>query len=164
MTGSVIECIAWLSQQKEGTFEVNPFHEKRSLNANAMYFKMCGQMAKAINISTAHMHNLLLRKYGEVEIVDGQEVFFALPDTPEAEKQVEEDAVNHFLPTQQKIGSRRWYKLLKPSHEFDTVQMARLIDGAAEEMRQMGLTPPMDEQIQKAIELYDEKHNSNRRS
>lgn len=161
MIGTVIECIAWLSQQAEGKFEVNPFHEKRSLSANALYFKMCGQMAKALNISNAHMHNLLLRKYGEPEIMDGEEVWVAILDTKESERLVEEDEYNHLQPTSKKTGSRRWYKLIKPSHEYDTVQMARLIDGAAEEMRQMGLTPPMDEQIEKAIEAYDKKRNSN---
>ena len=158
MTGTPIECIAFLATQTEGTFEVLPHKEKRSLNANALYHKMCGQMAKALHISNPVMHNQLLRKYGVHQLIDNEEIWIALPDTPETEKQVDEDEYNHFQPTNRKTGSKRWYVLLKPSHEFDTSEMSRLIDGTAEEMRQMGLVPPMDEEIEKAIQAYERKH------
>ena len=158
MIGTALECIAWLSAQRDGTFEVDFHKEKRSLNANALYHKMDGQMAKALRISNPAMHNQLLRKYGSHELIDGEEVWIALPDTAETEKAVEEDEYNHFQPTMKKTGSKRWYILLKPSHEFDTSEMSRLIDGTADEMRQMGLVPPMDEDIQKAVERYERTH------
>ena len=157
MIGTALECIAWLSTQKDGTFEVDFHKEKRSLSANALYFKMVREMAKALHISNPRMHNQLLRKYGVPQLIDGEEVWIALPDTPETEKEVEEDEYNHFQPTMRRTKSKRWYLLLKPSHEFNTSEMSRLIDGAADEMRNMGLIPPMDEDIHRAIELY-EKH------
>jgi hypothetical protein len=36
--------------------------------------------------------------------------------------------------------------------------MSRLIDGTAEEMRQMGLVPPTDEELQKSLERYERNH------
>ena len=158
MIGTAMECIAWLSTQKEGMFEVETHKEKRSLNANALYHKMVGQMAKALHLSNASMHNLLLRKYGVHQLIENEEVYVALPDTPETEKKVEEDEETHFQPTNKRTGSRRWYVMLKPSHEFTTAEMSRLIDGTADEMRQMGLIPPMDEEIHKAIEYYERTH------
>jgi hypothetical protein len=159
MTGTALECIAWLSTQKDGqTFDVEVHKEKRSVNANSLYFKMVNQMAKALRISNPAMHNQLLRKYGVPQTVDGQEMWVALPDTPETERQVEEDEYNHFQPTNRKTGSKRWYLLMKPSHEFNTAEMSRLIDGTADELRHMGLVPPMDEDIRKAIESYERTH------
>ena len=158
MIGTALECIAWLSTQKDGTFEVDFHKEKRSLSANSLYWKCVNQMANALHISNQRLHNQLLRKYGSQQLVDGQEVWIALPDTHEAEEEVEEDPYNHFQPTMRKTGSMRWYKLLKPSHEFDVTEMSRLIDGVADEMRQMGLIPPMDEDIHKAIENYERTH------
>lgn len=84
-------------------------------------------------------------------------MWVALPDNDETLKTVEEDEYNHFQPTMKKTGSKRWYILLKPSHEFDKAEMSRLIDGAADELRQMGLVPPMDEDIQRALERYEKK-------
>lgn len=158
MIGTALECIAWLSTQKDGMFECDYHKEKRSLSANALYFSMVNQMAKTLQISNQRMHNQLLRKYGPQQLIDNEEVWIALPDTRETEEAVEEDAYNHFMPTMRKTGSRRWYRLLKPSHEYDKAEMSRLIDGTADEMRHMGLVPPMDEQIQKAIESYERKH------
>ena len=160
MVGTNLECIAFLSQQKDGKFEVKEYKERRSLNANALYFKCVTEMAKALHLSNACMHNQLLRKYGSHKTVDNEEVWLALPDTKETERQVDEDEYNHFQPTMKKTGSRRWYILLKPSHEFDTAEMSRLIEGTADEMRQMGLVPPQDELIQKAIERYEKKGKS----
>lgn len=157
MIGTNLECISYLSQQKDGKFEVKEYKEKRSLNANALYWKCVAEMAKALQLSNACMHNQLLRKYGSHKVIDGEEVYIALPDTKETERQIDEDEYNHFQPTSQRIKSKRWYLLLKPSHEFDTAEMSRLIEGTAEEMRQMGLIPPQDEVIQKAIERYEKK-------
>ena len=162
MTGTALECIAYLSTQKDGqTYDVEIHKEKRSLNANALYHKMVNQIAKSLRISNAAAHNQLLRKYGVHQIIEGEEVWIALPDTPETERTVEEDEYNHFQPTMRKTGSKRWYILLKPSHEFDKAEMSRLIDGTADELRQMGLVPPMDEEIQRAIERY-ERHEGNK--
>lgn len=157
MIGTNLECISYLSQQKDGKFEVKEYKEKRSLNANALYWKCVAEMAKALQLSNACMHNQLLRKYGSHKVIDGEEVYIALPDTKETERQIDEDEYNHFQPTSQRIKSKRWYLLLKPSHEFDTVEMSRLIEGTADEMRHMGLIPPQDELIQKAIERYEKR-------
>ena len=157
--GTAKELIVYLLGQDPNTvFDLAIHKEKRSLSANALYWQMCTQMAKAIHITNQAMHNQLLRKYGSQMLIDNQEVWAALPDTDEAEAQVEQDKYNHLLPTSKKTGKRRWYKLLKPSHEFDTSEMSRLIDGAADEMRQMGLIPPMDEDIHKAIEQYEKRN------
>ena len=158
MEGNNMELIAYLSTQPEGRWTLEPYKEKRSLSANALYFSMVTQMAKALQISNHRMHNQLLRKYGTQQLIDNEQVWIALPDTHETEEAVEEDEYNHFQPTMRKTGSKRWYVLLKPSHEFDTVEMSRLIDGTAEELRQIGLVPPMDEQIHKALENYERTH------
>ena len=153
--GTIMECIAHLSTLKEGLYEIHEHKEKRTLSANALYWKCVSEMAKAMFISNACMHNQLLRKYGSHKVVDGEEVYVALPDTKETERQIDEDESNHFQPTNQRIKSKRWYILLKPSHEFDTAEMSRLIEGTADEMRQMGLVPPQDEIIQKSFERYE---------
>lgn len=155
---SNLEAIAFLSTQPEGTWDIVPHKEKRSLNANALYRMMVTQMAKALQISNPRMHNQLLRKYGTQQLIDGEQVWVALPDTKETEEEVEEDEYNHFQPTMRKTGTKRWYLLLKPSHEFDVAEMSRLIDGTADEMRHMGLVPPMDEAIEKAIQNYERNH------
>ena len=157
--GSVLECIAFLSTQTDGEFEVREYRPKRSLSANALYFKMCSEMAKALRISVPFMHNQLLRRYGVLWESDGQEIWVAVPNTAEAERNADENEETHLKPTSKIFKSKRWYLLLKPSHEFNSSEMSRLIDGTADEMRQMGLTPPMDEDIKRALEKMEKKEN-----
>ena len=155
--GTILECIAFLSKQTEGEFEIKDYHPKRSISANALYWQMVTQMASSLRITNAYMHNQLLRRYGVIEEMDGQEVWIAVPDTAEAEKRADEDEIYHLKPTPKIYKSKRWYLLLKPSHEFNSAEMSRLIDGTASEMREMGLVPPMDEDIQRAIERMEKK-------
>lgn len=153
--GTPLECISYLARLKDGIYEVKPYHPKRSLSANALYWQMVTKMASSLRISNSYMHNQLLRRYGVIEEIDGQEVWIAVPDTAEAEKRADEDEIYHLKPTPKIYKSKRWYLLLKPSHEFNSAEMSRLIDGTASEMREMGLVPPMDEDIQRAIERME---------
>lgn len=159
MIGTTLECIGFLFQQTEGKWEVTEYHEKRSLNANALYWQCVTQLAKAMRVSNAYIHNRMLIKYGSHWLVDGQEVWVALPNTDKALHDAEEDTNTHLEPTDELTSSkkRRWYIMLKPSHEFDTSEMSRLIDGIAYEMRYAELVPPQDEQIAKALERYEKR-------
>lgn len=56
----------------ECSFELKKWFEKRSLNANALYWKMCGALAKKLRVPNAEMHNTLLRRYGSLQEIDGK--------------------------------------------------------------------------------------------
>lgn len=110
-----------------------------------MYWSVLGQIAKALNISNNRAHNLMLRRYGAVETIDGKTVKLVLPDTEEAAQRADEAESYHIKPTSQvKVGmdgiNYRTYLLLKGSHDMDTAEMTRLIDGVMDEAKQMGIT------------------------
>ena len=130
--------------------EIKRHRKKRSLDQNAMYWAVLGQVAKALNISTSYCHNLCLRRYGQLERYGEQNVYVVLPDTEEASKQADEAESYHVKPTSQvKAGkdgqNYRTYILLRGSSTYDTAEMTRLIDGLMDEARQMGITPIWEE-------------------
>ena len=125
--------------------EIKRHRKRRSLDQNAMYWSILGQIAKALRISDNRAHNLMLRRYGAVETIDGKTVKLVLPDTDEAAQRADEAESYHIKPTSQvKVGTDginyRTYLLLKGSHEMDTSEMTRLIDGVMDEAKGMGLT------------------------
>ena len=125
--------------------EIKRHRKRRSLDQNAMYWSILGQIAKALRISDSRAHNLMLRRYGAVETIDGKTVKLVLPDTDEAAQRADEAESYHIKPTSQvKVGTDginyRTYLLLKGSHDMDTAEMKRLIDGVMDEAKQMGLT------------------------
>lgn len=125
--------------------EIKRHRKRRSLDQNAMYWSILGQLAKALRISDSRAHNLMLRRYGAVETIDGKTIKLVLPDTDEAAQRADEAESYHIKPTSQvKVGTDginyRTYLLLKGSHDMDTAEMKRLIDGVMDEAKQMGLT------------------------
>lgn len=134
-------------------------HKKgRSLNANAYYWCLNGKLAKALNISTSYCHNVMLRRYGTLELVDETPVYLLFPDTDEAQKKVDEAETYHVKPTSNvREGTDgkmyRTYMLLKGSHQFDTAEMAALISGLREECINVGIPVETPDEIANLLSL-----------
>ena len=116
MTGTAMEIISWLSQQKDGQrYEISLCKEKRSLNQNSFYWEIVSMIARSLKKPDAYVHNLLLRRCEIYEKLDGKVVCISLPDTDEAELWVEYNEDYHYKPTldyfENSNGTKwRWYK------------------------------------------------------
>ena len=116
------------------SLEIKRYRRKRSLDANAYYWVLIGKLAKVINSSNPEIHNMMLRGYGQPEIIEGKAIYITIPDTDDARDQVDKSMDYHLSPTSQvREGNDgvmyRTYKLLRGSHTYNTEEMARLIDG-----------------------------------
>lgn len=124
--------------------KVSKYREKRSLDANAYYWQLLTKLAGVHKISNPYCHNVMLRRYGVLEEIDGKPVYLVIPDTDEAEKKADESETYHLKPTSNvregKDGKMyRAYMLLKGSHQYDTAEFSRLISGLVDECRQCGI-------------------------
>lgn len=124
--------------------KVTKYNAKRSLDANAYYWQLLTKLANVLKISNNYCHNVMLRRYGVLEEIDGKPVFLVIPDTDEAEKKADESETYHIKPTSNvREGNDgkmyRTYMLLKGSHQYDTAEMSRLISGLVDECRQCGI-------------------------
>ena len=138
--------------------KLSEYKEGRSLNANAYYWLLVGKLAKAMNISTSFCHNVMLRRYGVLEMVDETPVYLLFPDTDEATKKVDEAETYHVKPTSNvRTGTDgkmyRTYMLLKGSHEFTTAEMATLISGLRDECLQCGIPVETPDEIANLLSL-----------
>lgn len=155
------DTLAFLEKQKEGfvRVDVKTWREKRSLNANALFYLMVDKLASTLSVSKPYIHNLMLRKYGELQRIDERPVWVILPETEEVSKKVDEDETLHLKPTsdvkQGKDGRMyRTYLLLKGSHELDTKSMAVLLDGTIEEAKQAGIDVMNPEEVRQIKERW----------
>ena len=134
--------------------------KKRGLTANAYYWSLLGKLAESLKISNSKCHNMMLRRYGVVESFDEKVAFLVLPDTDDAERQVDESDTYHLKPTSQvregKDGKMyRTYLLMKGSSSFDTAEMARLISGIRDECRNVGIPYETTDEIANLISLME---------
>jgi hypothetical protein len=138
--------------------KLSEYKKGRSLNANAYYWCLIGKLSKALNISTSYCHNVMLRRYGVLEMVDETPVYLLFPDTDEAQKKVDEAETYHVKPTSNvRTGNDgkmyRTYMLLKGSHEFNTAEMAALISGLRDECTQCGIAVETPDEIANILSL-----------
>lgn len=142
---------------------IKPWRATRGLDANAYYWVLIGKLAEALHNSRAETHNLVMWRYGEDLVIDGRTVYIVLPDTETAQKKALQAETYHIRPTSQvkegKDGKmyRTWVMLIG-SHEMDTKQFSRLLDGLIDECKHAGIETATPEQIERMKQLYEQHH------
>ena len=150
---------------KDLTVVLKLFRQKRSLEANSYYWQLLTQLADKLNVSNPFMHNQLLRRYGQPEIIDGKMVYLVLPDSDEGARIADEAETFHIKPTSQvKTGvdgkQYRTYIMLKGSSSLNTKEMSTLINGLVDECKQVGIDTITPAELERMMELYDKKHRA----
>lgn len=146
------------------------WREKRSLSANAYYWVLVSKIADVISqeskepVSTTEIHNDLLRRYGQIEIIDGQPVTMFLLDTEEAEKRALNADTYHIKPTSHtRVGkdgrTYRAYRMLRGSSEYDSKEMSILIDGTVSEAKHMNIETLPEEDLERMLREYEVNHS-----
>ena len=100
----------------------------------------------------------MLRKYGQLERIDGRPVWVILPETDEIANKVDEDETLHVRPTDEvKTGKDgklyRTYVLLKGSHQLNSKEMTVLLDGIISECREVGVETATPEEIERMKQM-----------
>lgn len=152
-------------KDKPLSVEIKQHRKKRSLDANAYYWQLITKLAESWGESKDYMHNYILRKYGQIEIIDGQAVYIVIPDTDEAQKKVDEAQTYHLKPTSQvKTGKEgimyRTYMMLRGSSDYDTKEMSDLIDGLVSECKEIGIETLPPDELERMMQAYDKKHSA----
>lgn len=133
--------------------------EKRSLDANAYYWKLLSQLAEVIKVSKSRAHNMMLRKYGQREFIDGKLVTIPIPDTDVAENTALEADTYHIKPTSQvkegKDGTiYRTYVMMRGSSDYNTKEMSELIEGLVSECKEQGIETLAPAELEQMIKAW----------
>lgn len=131
MTGNALQIINWLfAQDKDKVFEIKEHKEKRSLNANAYAWSLISKIADALRMSKEECYFLMLKRYGQSEIVSV----------------LSEIDVSGYFKYYEPIATATLqgkefthYKIFKGSSEYDTREMSILIDGIVSEAKEMDI-------------------------
>ena len=150
-----------LRKNERLVFSVKEYKRKRSLDANAYYWVLVTKLAKVLNLSKPHLHNILLRRYGQPEIVDGQMVFLVLPDSESGTRKADEAETYHIRPTSQvKTGvdgkMYRTYVMLRGSSTYNTAEMSERIDGLVSECKEQGSETLPEEELKRMMQMYEQ--------
>ena len=162
----VFDLAAWLTDTevqsitgKDLRLTAKEWREKRSKDANAYYWTLTEKLAAAMKIGKPECHNMNLRDYGVLMMVDGHPIPVEIPDTEEAERSVLRQETFHLRPTSYVYynddgEAYRTYFLLKGSSMYDTAEMSALLDGVIEDCKSCGIETATPEEIERLKALW----------
>lgn len=112
------------------SIKIDKYREKRSLNANALCWKVCTEIANVLRSDKDSVYLEMLKRYGQSEIVSVLSTvdvsgYFKYYDT--------------FGTGYVKGKEFTHYKIYKGSSEYDTREMSILLDGIIDEAKGMGI-------------------------
>lgn len=131
MVGKADEVIKWLlNQDREKQFEVKPYRQKRSLNANAYAWTLMNEIANRLRTSKDEVYLEMLKRYGQCEVVS------VLSDID----------ISRFVKYYEEIGKGHvegkeftHYRCYIGSSEYNSREMSILIDGIISEAEALGI-------------------------
>ena len=146
MIGKFDEIVIWMSTQpRERLFEIKEHKEKRSLTANAYAWVLIGKIADALRTSKDETYLTMLKRYGQSEMVS----VLSSIDVTGYFKYFEE--IGH-ASLQGKEFSH--YRIFKGSSEYDTREMAVLIDGIVSEAKELDIETLPPAEINRLKEMW----------
>lgn len=139
------------------------YRKKRSLDANAYYWQLLTKLSEASGISKNRAHNLMLRRYGQLEEMDGHLIYVVVPDDDKGADRSLEAETYHIKPTTEvKISSDgtpfRTYIMLRGSSTYDTDEMSKLINGLVSECQEMGIETLPPQELERMMDIYDQHY------
>lgn len=141
----LIQCYDALKDVEPLTIEVKPFRKRRSLNANAYAWKLITEIADVMRLPKESVYLQMLKRYGQSELIS---VLSHIP-------------INGYIKYYEEAGESalngktfKHYRVYKGSSEFDTREMAILIDGIVAEAKELNIRTETPEEIERLKSLW----------
>ena len=129
-----------------------PWRKKRSLDANALLWAVCMEIAGVVNSSKDEVYEDMLQKYGVLYKDEEGYITTTLRTNVDISK----------LPGHWKFyksdGQFSAYLMIKGSSEYDTAEMAKFLDRVIEEAVELGIAPPTSKEMQRALEIWERQN------
>lgn len=129
------------------SIEIEPFREKRSLNANSYAWALIGKMADKLRANKEDVYLSMLKQYGQSAMIS------VLSDIQ----------ISKYVKYYEEAGEStlngklfKHYKVYKGSSEFDTREMSILIDGIVYEAKALEIQTETPQELAKMKALWNE--------
>lgn len=128
--------------------------KKRSLNANDYFHVLVGKIADNLTISKAKSKNILISKYGQVELLpDGSPLIYKT-NAP-VEYMMELESI-HSIPVKY-TDDATFYKIYRGSHTYDSKEMSVLIDGTVADAKDLGIETMTPDELRRMVSAWQSK-------
>mgnify|MGYP002513886410 CR=1 FL=1 len=159
MTKNTRQLIIYLMEQPpEKEWDLQEHKEKRSLDSNAYFHVLCDKLRQALNISFARCKNHLIADYGQIEYVDDEPMIYKTNAPEEYMMELETLHTKCVKVTTENGREVFFYRVYRGSHEYNTEEMARLINGTVEECKAQGIETATPDEIARMQALWESRY------
>lgn len=147
-----LDTVGQIDPSKDYTVKIEPTKRKRSLDANAYFWKLCKELSDKLHISHMEVYRNYVRDYGAFNIV------------PIAEKAVDRWVENWGKNGsgwicesigKSKIAGYENIKCYYGSSVYDTKEMSRLIDVVVADCKEQGIETMTPQEIERLKEQWN---------
>ena len=139
---------------KEYELTIKMPRKGRSLSANAYFHVLVDKLCKKVKVSFTACKNELITSYGVVECIDDVPLIYKTNAPPEYMREREEIHAKYI-----KTGDdgAHWYRIYKPSHEYDSKEFSALLEGTINECKAQGIETLTPTELKRMLDEW-EKH------
>lgn len=161
MTGTGEQIIAFLWGQdraKKWDISEHKEHRKRSLDSNAYFHVLADKLRQKLGISMARCKNHLIADYGQILYL-GDEPMIYKTNAPE-DYMIELETLHTKCVKVTTENGREvfFYRVYRGSHEYNTEEMSRLINGTVEECKAQGIETATPDEIARMQALWESRY------
>ena len=137
---------------KDLKIKVTKVTNPRSLDANAYFHVLCDKLRQKLGISMAHMKNILITSYGQIEYISEGQALIYKTNAPIEYIQELEEAHMKFV----KVGDdgAYWYKVYRGSHTYDSHEMHILLEGTISDAKEQGIETKTPDEVRRMEEQW----------
>lgn len=141
-----------LPKDKDLVVSVKRYHKKRSLDANAYFWVLCDQVAKAIRSTKEEVYRQKIKECGVFEIVpiraDAVEAFI---------ERFSKNGLGWFAESMDgcKLEGFQRVMVYFGSSTYNTAEMSRIIESVVEDCRGLGIPTLSENEIKSLCESYN---------
>ena len=163
ITGKPLDIIGYLmsAEDKEALYDLSLHKEarKRSLDSNAYFHVLCDKLRQKLNVSMAYCKNHLIASYGQIHYLDETTPFIYKTNAPEEYMMELETIHTKCIKIAEENGKQVYfYRVYRGSHEYNTEEMAKLIEGTVEECKAQDIETATPEELARMNSLWGQKH------
>ena len=141
-------------KDKDLKIKVAKITNPRSLNANSYFHALCDKLRLKMGMSMAHMKNILITSYGQIEYIDGQALIYKTNAPVEYIQELEEV---HMKFIKQGDDGAYWYRVYRGSHTYDSKEMSLLLEGTKQEAEAVGIEVKTPDEIARLVSLWEQE-------
>lgn len=143
-----------ISRLKEGAkFVIEPYREKRSLDANAYMWILCTKIAEVVRSSKDEVYEEMIQKYGYMSEI-----------TITVKSEVDMGRIQghwKFIKESQD-GKFKAYQMIRGTSDYDRAEMAHFIDMVVSEAKELDIETLPESEIRRMMERIGEKNGKDK--